>query len=384
MSWLRRTLGIGFVVCGIAASAAELASGQQLQHIEHALAQLEKTIQATREQYSTQQVALEQAEKRIGELSGNLQKLTKLLAIRTNSLDELQLSRNLQTQTLHDQQAELARQIRAAYLVGRQDYLKLLLNQQQPSSLGRVLTYYDYFNRAYYQRIAQTHETLKRLERLEIEIEQEKREIITLQREFSEQKIQLEHKVEERIAIMRQLSQEWENQQIHITMLEEDKAQLRQVVNSAEQAFSLLSTEVAVLPFAQQKGRLPYPLSGKVLNQFGALRGLGSLRWQGILLAANLGDEVRAVADGRVVFAHWMRNYGQLLILEHDQGYMTLYGHNQTLFKQTGDTVKQGEIIASAGDSGGQELAALYFEIRRNGEPLNPITWLRAMPALSP
>lgn len=350
---------------------------QRLRAVGKALAKLEKAMAATRARYGKRHAALERHEQRIGEISENLEKLDQLLAIRQRSLEELRLSRDLQQQKLHAQQDELGRQIRSAYLVGRQDYLKILLNQEDPGSLGRVLTYYDYFNRAYSQRITAIRQSLERLRVLEQDIERETQEIRALQIQFTSQKQVLEQQVAGRREVLRELSRQWEDQQIRIAMLEEDKARLGELVQTMDHAFAEIPLpREPDRPFHRRKGHLPYPLQGEILNRYGAKRGLGALRWRGILIAANPGDPVRAVADGQVVFAGWLRNFGHLLIVEHDHQYMTLYGHNQRLLKTTGDPARQGETIAFAGNSGGQDQPALYFELRRQGKPLNPNPWL--------
>ncbi len=350
---------------------------KQLTGVEQALGRLETAMQTTRAQYGKLHGELAQTEKRIGDLANDLETLEKQLAVRQRGLQELQLSEKLQQEKLQHQRAELAGQVRTVYMIGRQDYLKILLNQEKPDVVGRVISYYDYFNRAYSRQIAATRDTLERLQTLETNIRQEQQEITALQQQLGDQKIRLESSLDERQGILRDLSKEWENQQIQITMLEEDKSHLQSLLRTVDEAFAqVASPPLLSEPFPKRRGKLGYPVTGAILNSYGASRGLGSLRWQGVLIGAKPGDPVQAIADGRVVFADWLRNYGQLLIVEHDQHYMTLYGQNRRLHKKTGDWVRMGEVIASVGDSGGQPQAALYFEIRHNGDPLNPMEWL--------
>jgi len=251
---------------------------------------------------------------------------------------------------------------------------RILLNQEDPAKVGRTLTYYDYFNRARVRRIDNISITLERLEVLDLDIQQETQTISQLQAEQQQQKQRLENSNKERRKILRKLNKTYTNQSQRLQELQADERSLDQWLKQVEALD--LPQDSKLIPFVQLKTQLPWPLQGKLLHKFGDARGVGTLQWQGLLIAAKTGAKVRSVATGRVVFADWFRNFGQLLIIEHDNAHMSLYGHNQSLYKKVGDLVKTGDVIASVGSSGGQQKAALYFELRKQGSPLNPLKWL--------
>lgn len=294
-----------------------------------------------------------------------------------NTLIDLKNQQQVQQQQLERQRKQLAQQIRAAYIVGRQDYLKLWLNQENPFRMGRLLSYYDYINRARTQQIQSLHNTLKNIEDLKNTINQEK---TNLDQMATEEKNRVEHlqlTQQQRQLILAQLTSTLEGQEQELARLQEEKQQLATLLETLDNTYQFLPNFFGKpILFDNLKGKLPKPVEGQISHHFGE-RLVGSLKWQGIFIEAPAGQKIQAVAPGRVVFAQWFRNLGLLIILDHGKNYMSLYAHNQSLYKNVGDIVKTQEIIASVGNSGGRKTTGLYFEIRHQGNPINPLEWLK-------
>ena len=318
-------------------------------------------------------------ERRIGGQLNNLRKSDTQLRANEKKLADLNAGAAREQDRLGAQQQQLARQIYSAYLLGRQDYPKMLLNQENPARVARVVTYYDYLNRARTERISQIQTTLSRLDTLEQQIREQRRDLEDLRAGQREQKTALETARARRGELLASLNREVRDQSQQMERLRADEKRLEQLV---EELKTVLPDQP--LPsggntrFAKLRGRLPLPTHGAILARYGAQKNVGSLKWRGLLIGGREGQNVISVYRGRVVFADWLRGFGLLLILDHGDGYMTLYGHNQSLHKGVGDWVEAGEIIASLGNTGDMAQPGLYFEIRQNGEPRDPLIWCKA------
>jgi len=348
---------------------------QQLQQLEIRIQELKAQMQNTRTEYGQLQRLLQSNEENMGEMAAGLEKLREELSNKRNELKILETRQQTQQQELTQQQQILAQQIRAIYIMGRQDYLKMWLNQQDLSTIGRVLGYYHYFNQARVQQIKTINSTLQRIDALKQEIQEETIELDQLIATQNRKKQQYELSSSEREGVLTQLGVLLEDQDKELNQLEENKLHLKSLLGTLEDALREVPQGQPVI-FAQLKGQLPSPVSGKVLKRFNEPL-IGKLRWQGLLIGTKEGNKVQAVAGGRVAFAEWFLTFGLLVIIDHGQGYMSLYAHNQSLYTKTGKWVNAGETIASVGKSGGRETAALYFEIRRQGIPVDPAQWLR-------
>jgi septal ring factor EnvC (AmiA/AmiB activator) len=273
----------------------------------------------------------------------------------------------------------LARQLRASYIIGRQQELKLLLNQSDPAKVQRALVYYDYLNRARTARIKSSLAQLRQLRSVQTAITDRRHQLQQLRAAQERQKTQLEHSRGERKQVLAQLSAQIADKHQRLRSMVRNEHNLEGVLHALDQALADIPMPPQLSrPFAKLKGRLPWPVRGRIVERYGRLRGVGRLRWRGMLIAAPAGTPVHAISHGQVAFADWLRGYGLLLIIDHGHGFMTLYGHNQSLYKEVGEWVEPGDLVASVGDSGGQAQSALYFEIRRQGNPVNPASWCRA------
>ena len=279
------------------------------------------------------------------------------------------------SQRLAREREALAGQVRLSYMTGQEELVKLLLSQESPATLGRMLVYYDYFNRARSARIAAAGRELALLETLAAEtarVEQELEELARTQaREVEARELA---RAERRAAVERvEASMAAEGGRVEALRLEEERLS-ELVIELAELLEDL--PRGAEEPFVSRKGSLPWPLEGRVAQRYGQLRDGGPLRWNGVLLSAATGTAVHAVYHGRIAFADWLPGLGLLIIVDHGSGYMSLYGHNDALLKESGEWVSPGDAIAQVGDSGGQAEPGLYFEIRHNGAPVDPRQWV--------
>ncbi len=279
-----------------------------------------------------------------------------------------------------DEEAEaLAAQVRAAYLSGSQERLRLLLNQRDPAALGRLMVYYRYLNDHRAATVAGVSAQIAALERVLDAIAVEQQRLADLAAERYAELTTLGAAQDSRSKLLAELRHEMEQQGKEVERLarqEKDLTRLIAELTSILSDYPISSEE----PFSELKGRLTWPIAGRLLHDFGQPRAGGDLKWNGVVLAAPRGREVRAVYHGRVAFADWLAGMGLLVIVDHGEGFMTLYGYNETTLKDAGDWVAPGDVIATVGDSGGQTQAGLYFELRRGTQPINPADWVKRRP----
>jgi septal ring factor EnvC (AmiA/AmiB activator) len=273
----------------------------------------------------------------------------------------------------------LARAVRMSYMTGREEIFRLLLSQESPASLGRMLVYYDYYNRARTERIGAVSEKLRTLRRLDEEGAEVARNLVALEETQRTEVAALERARDERRILLAKLDTEIADANKNMKRLTSEEQRLEKLVKELGELMAGLPSG-ADEPFARLKGKLSWPVQGKIVADYGQPREGGPLVWNGVLLEASQGSTVRAVYRGRVAFADWLPGLGLLVIIDHGDGYMSLYGHNAALLKESGDWVEPGEEVAQVGDTGGQARPSLYFEVRANGQPVNPHEWIRQKP----
>lgn len=276
------------------------------------------------------------------------------------------------------QVADLGGQLRSAYVMGRAEGLRVLLNQQDPRRASRVMSYFAYLNRERLRGIRAVEAGAERLAALARESEREGARLAALSAEQAATQARLEAARAERARVLTGLEQSIQDREQTLSGLGRDAENLRLLVEHLR-ARAQIEAELAVriAPFAEHQGRLAWPLlEARPLIAFGAPKAEDSeLTWDGLLLAAREGEEVRAVWAGRVVHADWLLGFGMLMVIDHGDGYLSFYGHNQALLREVGDWVAAGEVIALGGNSGGRGQPVLYFAIRHHGEPLDPARW---------
>jgi len=312
---------------------------------------------------------LSQVSSRIREIDNDIETNETLLTGYTGQRAELEKEKA--------SQLSLIRQyLRSAHQAGKQEYFKLLLNQENPALLSRTLQYYRYFSEARSEKITDFTRTIREIEALESEIAVTTLKLNEQQQALAQQQANLEDASRERQSLLDELDATLSSSNRKLESLEAQRAEMEILLEELRQSIANLSLGEQEQAFTELRGRLPWPVKGRILNSFGSSYGLGDLDWQGITIAAQQGSAVRAIHHGRVVFSDWFSSSGLLLIIDHGGGYMSLYAHNQELYKEVGEWVRSGETIASVGNTGGQQDSSLYFEIRHDGESQNPSTWL--------
>jgi len=299
----------------------------------------------------------------------NIQRLDKHVARLKQELKAVSIK-------LHKQRSALAEQIRSAYALGAQQNLKIALSQQNPAELGRQQVYLNYLSNAREQEITQFMEAMASRKKMEKDLKQS----LTDQKiALEKRKVQHENLQKQRVKrnqLLAELEVKIKNQEQTLSDLESSRTKIEGLLMSlGELLADIPASNSSESPFDQRKGQLPWPVKGPFLAHYGQDKQQGGLKWNGVLIGTAYGTPVRAISHGRIAFADWLQGFGFISIIDHGDGYMSLYGHNETLLKQPGDWVAAGEEIATSGDSGGQPIPGLYFEIRSRGKPINPDTW---------
>jgi len=277
---------------------------------------------------------------------------------------------------IDSQKHALALQVKAAHGMGRNEKLKLMLNQQDPALSGRMMVYHDYLNKTRLKEISTINQDLQQLRALEAE---RQKETALLEEKLEKRKLErtslLETKAQ-REKLLAKIKGQFVSKKQQLSRFKASEKRLKSLISSLQQTTDDFPFEEgAVKEFAKLKGKLPWPTKGKLVKRFGARR--SDSKWDGVLIKAREGANIRVITRGRVVYADWLRGYGLLTIIDHGKGYMTLYAFNQSLYKSVGDWVEAGTIIASVGQSGGQTDTGLYFGIRKKGKPVDPVKWCR-------
>jgi len=320
---------------------------------------------------------LRAAEISLGQARGELGRLNREYVDRSTRRAALAQVREQEQQALEKERAALAGQLRAAYMIGREEPLKLLLNQQNPLQSGRLYTYYSYFGRARADQIGQIRNSVRHLDELDEALSQQQSELSNLKSAQQTQLQQLERARNDRQSVLSSFNAAAQTHEQSLARLKEQQADLERLLSELDHSLKSIPPQEFATAFGRSRGLLSWPVAGRVTEHFGARRA-SDVSWEGVVIATERDAPVAAVASGRVVYADWLPGLGLLVIIDHGEGYMSLYGHNDRLLKATGETVAAGEAIAAAGDTGGRASPELYFEIRRGGKPVDPTPWFRS------
>ena len=403
---------------------------QQLDATRQDIAELKKTLGKLQEEKAGVQKDLKATETDIGNLEKQVEALQQQLKKTEGELERLDTEKKKLQSARVEQQRLIAIQARSAYQNGREEYLKLLLNQQNPEKFARTLTYYDYLSKARLEQLRAFNDTLRQLAGVERDIGSQQAQLLAQRADLDTRRQALEVERGKRREVLAKLNGDVKDRDQKLRAREQDQADLSKVLKTIEETLARQAREAeearqkallaaqeaeqrrqreaaaaaareAPTPapqapraptgpmvsssgesfggaFASARGKLPWPVDGRLLARFGETRGDDvRTKWDGVMISASAGSQVHAVHGGRVVFADWLRGAGLLVILDHGNGYLSLYGHNQTLLKSAGDVVKAGDAIATVGTSGGQSTPALYFAIRQQGKPTDPSQWCR-------
>lgn len=350
---------------------------QRLEELRQEIDRIQSNLEGQRERQDELQQELGELDSRIGRVAARTRQLGRRIDEARRRVSELRRERDRHQQRLSTHKDVLTRQILAAHTSGRQEYLRLVLNQEDPARLDRVLVYHDYLTRARAERIAGAVQQLRRLQLVERSLNEELSNLQVLLEEREAERKQLQADRARRESLLERIDESITAKDTRLQQLRRDEEQLKSLVGELQRALADIPDEALERePFGERKGRLRWPLDGDVKARYGASRGVGDMRWRGVLIDAPEGADVKAVSHGRVVFSDWLRGVGMLIIIDHGGGYLTLYGHNQSLYKEAGEWVRAGEVIATVGVSGGQRGSGLYFEVRSEGQPVDPLSWL--------
>lgn len=355
------------------------AESRKLEAIRGQIREIQSELTRREEKRGGLLAELRAAETELNRAARKLHGINRNTAEARTELAELQTQQAELQKKLARNRNLLAAQLRAAFMSGGQERIKLLLNQQDPAALARVTQYYEYLNVARLDLMESTRQTLAGLAQVETGIENNAQTMKTLKLQYETQYQTWSQLRRDRQQLLSRLESQIKESADEIGRLRADQARIQELIASLSGIFSDIPAPLqAIRQFDRLKGSLGWPVRGPLLNRYGQKRATGSdLIWQGVNIGAARGSEVKAVSHGRVAFADWLPGLGLMLIIDHGQGYMSLYGHNEVLFKETGDWAETGEVIATVGDSGGKTQTALYFEVRYQGTPVNPLEWCR-------
>lgn len=385
---------------------------QQLNEVQSGITAASENIRRIQQKKNTLNTQLGEVEKLYGRTAALLRTLQGQVEQKRQNLNKIRQEKQELQDEVAKQNKELAGQIKAAHAMGQKEKLKLLLNQQDPALSSRMLVYYDYLNKARLTKLAGISESMQRLDRLG---KQQQQETELLEKDLEQKKseqVVADSVRKRRAELLTQLKSDYSSNEQQIIHLKESENKLKNLVSSLhrstndlnfeveqtkklhkaaeatpEPAKDLLDSEDSSRPspalakegdFSSLKGQLAWPVKGRLSNKFGSARAESAeSTWDGVLIDAGEGTEIHAVTRGKVVFSDWLRGYGLLIIIDHGKGYMSLYAFNQSLYRQVGEWVDAGEVIASVGQSGGRSRSGLYFGIRNKGKPVDPLEWCR-------
>jgi murein hydrolase activator len=361
---------------------------EELENLRKRISQMQREMDKTSETKSEAADALRESERAISNSNRKLSILAAQQRAADNKLGKLQGQQQKLNSEIAGQQALLGKLMYQQYLGGKQEYPKLLLNNQDPNQVARDLHYYQYIARSRATWLASLRADLAELEAIGIAAREQRAELASLRSEQAVQKKSLEKEKRARQLMMGKISQQLRQQRREINRMQRDENQLAQLVEKITEMLAQPKSKSLLRndnlpdnrfdgsPFDQLKGKLTLPVRGEITNRFGTPRPESTVKWKGLFLRTSSGQAVKAIAAGQVVFADWLRGFGNLLIIDHGNGYMSLYGNNETLYKEVGDILRGGDTIAAVGNSGGNENFGLYFELRHKSKPLDPLQWL--------
>ena len=369
--WLFLYLGL----IGSLSASEETDVENELSALRERLKNIETTWRASRTALTETELALSKADAAVSRQVTELRRTQQREAETQTQIDLLTGHKSELMRQRDEELLQVKQHIRAAARMGATSPLKVMLNQEDPNSVARVARYFGYFAEARLESTRALEATLAELADSEIQL-QEETKALAEQRELARvQRDELHEKRSDARAIVARYTAEFDSIDTRLSQLRANEQDLIDLLESLRASIFDIGQPNEVVPFASRKGQLALPLEGPLIKRFGELRPEGRVKWTGVLIEAELGTPVKAIHYGRVVFADWLRGFGLLMIISHDNGYMSLYGHNQVLLVEPGEWVNPGQIIGETGTSGGQPLPTTYFEIRAAGQPIDPMLW---------
>lgn len=348
---------------------------EALRDIKAEIAALQKSLTSDRQAFRQEQEAIRALDLDIQANATQLRELAGRTGAQQAELDALLREREAFLEQLANRHRQLKAQILAAWRMSRESRIKLVLNQDSPARASRLLAYYDFINRAQADKIGELREVLAGLDVLRDSIAEELRKLDAIRQKYEQAKGELQGRRNERLDMLQGLEEEIGGGEARLVELERNRQDLETLLKNLADALADIPADLGQYQHpGHRKGQLPMPIKARVLRAFGQPRG-ASLAWQGWLLEASAGAEIRAIAYGRVAYADWLRGYGLLIIIDHGEGFMSLYGNNESLLFEVGDWVQPGSVIATVGSNPGQS-QGLYFELRNGGKAVDPAVWI--------
>lgn len=377
---------VGFLALGLLAWAGLLSASAEPAdrvRLESQLEQLRTEIGSIRQQLESSLLERDQALDQLASADRSVSDAERARRLTLGQIERLDeqiqvLSQQLEDlgESVADSARLLAAQLLLAYRQGGQSRLKLLLNQEDLRQLNRQLAYHGYLTRARVRLMDALAESLQALSQSRQELALRQDELAVMAQRQGEEITALGQARGQRERALAQVEARIRTEQQSLAELEQDAADLAALLDQLATALADIPPEIEVAAFADLRGQLPMPVDGRLIHRFGDHRA-GDLSWNGWLIEAPQGREVKAIAYGRVAYSDWLRGYGLIMIIDHGDGFMSLYAHNESLLRDVGDWVGPGALLATVGNSGSGGEAGVYFELRRNGQPINPSAWLR-------
>ena len=365
------------------AKTEDIQANPQLYKVESDIIDVKQDMQRLSDEKSGMEEMLSNIEKHYGETATSLKAELSIIEQQRQSLSRIQLEIKSYKREIEVINKELVGHFRAAYLMGQEQRLKLILNQQDPAIFARIMVYFNCINKERLKNLSNKEIAVKLLGQLD---QQKKTETELLQKILEQKKSEqalLDQDRKQRHALLAKIKQDYSSNEHQLSQLQENEISLKNLMSSLPITDEELAVNVGQNKepvnsefkgdLSTLKGSLSWPIKGRLAQTFGSPR--ADSHWDGVLIEANEGTEIKAVMEGKVVYAEWLKGYGMLLIIDHGHGLMTLYAFNQSLYKHTGEWVESGDVIATVGQSGGRNQAGLYFGIRQNGTPVDPLEW---------
>lgn len=392
IAWLGILIFVAHANSGFAADNVDAAK-KDISGIQEKINSIKQKLNKTKKEQYDVRDALKKSETAISLANKSLYNIRKQQHLNENKLNELKKQSLSISEKLAQQQKQLSKLLYQRYTIGNQSYSQLILQSKNPSTISRNLKYQSYITKAHTKLIHDMQSSLDKVKQLDKEATDALQEIAQLKAQQEKTRETLENQKTEKALVLKKLSKEISAQQGEMSKLKRDEKRLTQLVAKLtarpkvarpkqEEKNNVVATNQAVpdnryagKSFSLLKGKLKLPVKGEVTNRFGRERQDGGLSWKGLFIRAEEGAPVKSVASGRVVFAEWMRGFGNLIIVDHGSGYMSLYGNNQTILKAVGEDIEGGDTIAAVGNTGGNKSYGLYYELRKKSVPFDPLVW---------
>ncbi len=369
------TLLLTTLLCLPCLATSEGDEQKKLDALKYRIELLQKGLHERARERNQLSKALRTSEVTAGKIRKQIEETEKRLNILQKELADLHQQWKTLDNSRQAQQNLIGQHVNAAYRMGREEKIKLLLNEEDPAHFNRLLKYHDYFLKARAAKINTWLKTLESLAEVKTSISARERLLLNQRNSLTARQNELKARVSERQTALANLRKSISTDKQQLARLQSERKELEAVLSTLEQAITDLALPGGGEPFSARRGKMAWPVKGRLRHRFGTRR-QADITWSGWLLDAPAGSPVTSIHHGRVVFSDYLRGHGLLIIIDHSNGYMSLYAHNQVLLKEAGDWVQAGEVISKVGNSGGLGKSALYFEVRQNGKPQNPAKWL--------